>query len=101
MATQVITVAGYLLIWCAFFDLLLLSLHKLNVHRPIQVGPLDVSSYIKPGWNAARIIQLADTSQYMFILHASIPSQEELLQLRNKKEFAGYLQRKHSNAVTS
>ncbi|KAH8101029.1 hypothetical protein BXZ70DRAFT_147051 [Cristinia sonorae] len=50
------------------------------------VGPLDVSPYIKPGKNTARFIQLADLSEFVFVLHATKPSDEVVAQLAERAE---------------
>ncbi|KAI0316914.1 hypothetical protein OF83DRAFT_1124344 [Amylostereum chailletii] len=43
--------------------------------------PLDVSEAIQPGMNSLRMIQLADMSTYVFVLHADEPAKEDLAAL--------------------
>ena len=37
---------------------------------------MDVSGLVRPGENIMKIIQLSDQSNYVFVLHASRPSEE-------------------------
>ncbi|CCM01908.1 uncharacterized protein FIBRA_03979 [Fibroporia radiculosa] len=42
-------------------------------------GALDVTAYVHAGLNTVRVIQLRDTSPYVFVIHATVPSAEEKL----------------------
>lgn len=40
-------------------------------------GPLDITAHIHAGENVLRLIQLRDTSDHVFVVHAAIPSRVE------------------------
>lgn len=48
--------------------------------------PLDASPFIQPGANYLRVVQLADLSDRLFVVHAAPPSAAELEAARGKEE---------------